>query len=155
MTFDIRFLPTRVSDEESGQEGQLARIELGDYWEEFVVPFGHWDAAGYKNQWAQAVERLITEAKPSCLITYVLPAELSDLVRWWLLYPRRDTAAVREGILIRPELAAPFDPALPYDLIPPYYNRNEEGKPISEWILPLLDFAEFHSRRSPTKTSPD
>jgi CdiI N-terminal domain len=118
---------------------------LGRDAERFAAPLYFWDESAYERQWRDGVERLVGGADTSCLVTVMHDPMDDQTAQWWELYRLGDTVAVHERLSV-PDFG-PLDPEAIYDEVGPYRPENDEGHTVSEWRLPLGDFADYAARR--------
>jgi CdiI N-terminal domain len=143
VAFNIRFLPEVLPGSTVGDTGLIGEILLGEELEGFQSFIGFWSPLDYKLQWLQGVRRLVRERLNSCLIASVDDPAFGEVVFWWLLYPDGDVAHVREGLLLPEDQAGRFSTSDPYSCIPPRGDSEHDGVVISEWDVPISDFAHF------------
>jgi hypothetical protein len=118
---------------------------LGRHAERFAAPLLFWNENAYEKQWKHGVERLLSGADSSCLVTWMYDSMDDQLAQWWELYRLGDTVAVHERLWV-PDFG-PFDPEVIYETVPPYRRETDDDHQISEWRLPLASFAEYLARR--------
>lgn len=143
MAFRIRFLSELLPGSTLGDAALLGEINLGDEVEGFQSLIGFWSPLDYQQQWVQGVRRLVHEKRDSCLITSVDDPSFGEVVSWWLLYLDGDVAHVREALLFPENQVGRFSTSDPYSAIPPRRESPDEGMIISEWDIPVNDFALF------------
>jgi hypothetical protein len=143
MVFDIRFSGETTENSELGNAGYYGEVLLGDEREAFVSLIGFWSPRDYLQQWEEGIRRLVNQNKTSCLITSLHDPKEADILTWWLLYPLDHNVHVQNALLVLSEQRAKFATNSPYDAIPPRRQFTDEGDQISEWIVPLQDFAQF------------
>jgi CdiI N-terminal domain len=148
MAFDIALFSDMVDGSELGNTGQHGHIVIGDETEDFVSLIGFWSPADYRAHWRQAIDRLVNQKSDSCLITSIHDPREVTVISWWLLYPVDGDVALQQALLLLAESKDPFSTADPFASIPRRRIINEDGKRISEWRLPMSDFAEFLRRVS-------
>lgn len=146
--FDIRLTADWVEGSALGDAGLYGEIVLGEHTERFVALIRYWSPLDYQRQWRAGIQRLVREAVPSCLITALDDPDTSEILRWWLLYPLGDVVAVRESALDYKRSRTKFSTEMPYIAIPPRRLRSEDGFEISEWQLPVFEFASFLERQA-------
>lgn len=142
MSFDIRFLSGDESNTGVDDTHLFGRITLGEDFDDFVSCIGFWCPEDYHRHWTDAVQRVVHKGCDSCLITSISDPTDGGVARWWLLYPRGETVHVQEALLLF-DRCQPFSVDDPYACIPPRKTETDEGLPVSEWSLPLSDFAVF------------
>lgn len=99
-----------------------------------------WNRERYEQQWRNGIQRLLSGASRSCLISSLWKTQNKFEGEWWTIYRQEDRVAVRNQ-LIRPSIFnqnfANFDPDDPYPSIPDRQDLTEDGQHISEWSLPF------------------
>jgi hypothetical protein len=143
MAFDIRFSGEVIDGSEVGNAGHVGEIILGDEREMFVSLVGYWSPADYLHQWKAGIRRLVSENSPSCLVSSLHDPQEADVLSWWLLYPMGSDVHVQDAILLLSHDRTRFSTTNPYAAIPPWRQLTDEGKQISEWIVPLQDFVDY------------
>jgi hypothetical protein len=147
MGFDIRFLPEWTPDSETGNAGRHGRITLDEFAETFISLIGHWSPSDYEAQWRLGVKRLVEERRESCLITSLHDPAATEMLMWWLLYPKGECVIVQQSLLLFEGLKRAFDTSDPFCSIPPRAQVTDDGEPISEWSLDIRSFEEFFRRQ--------
>lgn len=146
MSFDIGFIDSLDVDAETGELVGVGRLRLGEFEEEFSVPLSFWSQSEYMTQWRAAIERVVQQRLPACLITALGPPGRRAMVGWWLLYPDGAIVHVQNHILLTGEGEAEFDEHSPFASIPEREVLSEDGTPVSEWYLPLEALEAFLHR---------
>jgi len=146
MAFDIRFIRGAIDGSRLGNASFHGEIDLGGEREEFLSLIGFWSPRDYENQWTDGVRRLVAGEGDSCLITSIHDPAVAEVGTWWLLYRRRGAVYVQNALLLFRDAGTQFTTLDPYRSIPERQTATEDGRPISEWELPISDFAEFLSR---------
>lgn len=143
MAFDIRFSGETTDGSEVGNAGHFGEIILGDTTELFVSLVGYWSPADYVHQWRAGIHRLVSQNLPTCLITSLHDRQEADILSWWLLYPMGSHVRVQDAVLLLDQDRSRFSTTNPYAAIPPWRQFTDDGEPISEWVVPLQDFADY------------
>ena len=142
LVFEISFTEEPALNwEGSGPLHRWGFTILGRHAERFAAPLHFWGESAYEDQWRRGVERLVGGADTSCLVTWMHDPLDDQLAQWWELYRRGDTVAVHERLWVPGH--GPLDPEAIYETVPPYQHQTDEGHRISEWRLPLADFADY------------
>jgi CdiI N-terminal domain len=75
----------------------------------------------------------------------------ATFVTTWPLYRNQEEVRVQNRLLFLDELPAPFEPGASWESVDPRTIVDEEGRPISEWHITLMDIEDFlDSRAAPT-----
>jgi hypothetical protein len=141
--FAIRFGAEAFSEAGPDQASLYGTIVLGDHRETFISSLTYWSRAQYEEHWRSALQRVAVEGNDSCLITSLSNPSVSNMLFWWPMYRDPDIVHFQEGILLFETLDRPFDPARPFDVIPPRETVNEDGLQISEWHVPVQEIYDF------------
>ena len=120
---------------------------LGDDAERFAAPLGYWDEDAYKAQWKQGVQRLVDGAETSCLITRMEEPGDGQVAQFWELYRLDDEIVAVHDRLWVPDFGG-LQPGAVYEAVEPYRRESEDGVLLSEWRLPLSDFADYLADQS-------
>ena len=117
-------------------------ITLGDFSEEFLAAAWLWDSERYKQQWRAAARALIAETDRSAFVTSFIHPDAHHNVIWpaWrvgrLVY-------VQNHLLLRANLPAVLDVDGIHRFVGDRQTSNEDGEPISEWMVTLDDVTAF------------
>lgn len=140
--FDIAFVGDVADQQPDGWMGLPGRTELGSEAEHFLAPIDRWQRFDYERQWIEAARRLLRPEARAGFFT-------SAFHRWWVMWREGEEVIVQEHLLIPEQLATITDwRAAPYQLIEDRRSANEDGMPISEWLLNVADIKGFLARRS-------
>jgi hypothetical protein len=150
MKFDIRFTGALQYDPDSRTSSRRGQITIGEFTESFSSVLSYWNEASYLQHWCNAIARVVTTGRSSCLITSIADPSESEMLFWWPLYREGDRVYVQNGILLFAELTRPFDPANPYAVIPPRTMLNEEGQRVCEWVVSVCALESFVKSLSQT-----
>lgn len=142
MRFAIEFVPEPQTSDEPTLD-RAGRLVLGDFEEQFFANMEYWRELDYERQWIEGLERILTGATTSCLITSIGRPEASGGLWWWTLYRSGNRIHVQNAMCFYASLREPFDPSNPYAAVPPRRVATEDGDPISEWIITVGDIAQF------------
>lgn len=134
--FSIAFLP---QDQQPGQDAAVRRaiITIGGFQERFESSVEFWSESQYELQWAKAVQRLLSGAAKSALITSITDPSSANFLVWWPIYKIGSSVHFQTHVLFLSELDRAFDPENPYQHIPQRATTSDDGEPISEWVLPF------------------
>ena len=118
----------------------LGRITLGDFVEDFEMDLMFWNRERYERQWRDGVQRILSGALKSCLVTSIWNEQNLFGGDWWKLYRIEDQVVIQNQ-LIRPDIFDQnfenFDPDSPYPSIQERSSISEDGQKISEWSVPF------------------
>ena len=115
-------------------------ITIDDFVEDFEAPLWFWKTVDYERQWAFGIQRILDGAAKSCLITSLIePVKTGDYVfgSWWMLYRDGVNVILQQQLLIGDVVGDRFDVANPYDAVPDYRAKTEEGDLLSSWTTSL------------------
>jgi hypothetical protein len=131
MSLRIRFV-NKINYEPGLAFGEIV---LDDFVENFEASLALWSADRYERQWREGVDRLLSGASRSCLITSVWDTRSEAFGFWWVLYREGDRVAVHNQLLLHEVLGKNFNPDDPYESIPDRVSVSADGEQISEWFL--------------------
>jgi hypothetical protein len=139
--FYIGFTSAAQVDEEGWRcaDGELT---LGDASEGFQSDLHTWSMAEYEAQWRTAVARLLAGQSVSALLTSYRGPE-GTYHSMWPMWREGTTVYVQERLLFTEALAAPFNPRQAWAVVGERTIVSEEGRPMSEWVVPLGQFATY------------
>ena len=127
------------------------KIVIGEFQETFVASLVFWTRDDYDRHWRKALERLISGADRSALITdYVEPPAhptTESHLMWWPLYRDGNAVYVQNHILFFGQLSLPFSPERPWDSVRDRQVVNRDGQKVSEWTTTIDDIKQFLSLR--------
>ncbi len=143
MAFSIRFLPESCQEIEHDSMETAGEIVLGEFRESFVASLSFWTKAQYEVHWREALNRIVKDVSPSCLITTMYDPAVANFIFWWPMYRQGHDIIVHNQMLLLMEIEERFDPNNPYSSIPEYYSVSEDGEKISEWRISIGDISAF------------
>jgi hypothetical protein len=121
-----------------------AKIEVGDFSENFPVDLRYWSAADYANSWRRALEVLAgSQTSTSCLVSSITDPSDSNFFSCWPMYRVGENVFVQNAVVFFDELDAPFDPQAPWRSVLPRDVENENGNRISEWQTTMRAVGNF------------
>jgi hypothetical protein len=133
--------------EKDGVRVAYGKIVISDFQETFAASLAFWTRDDYDRHWRKALEKLISGADRSALITdYVEPPAYpysGGYLFWWPLYRDGDTVYVQSQILFFDQLSQPFSPENPWDSVRDRQVVNGDGQNISEWATTVGDIQYF------------
>jgi hypothetical protein len=146
--FTIFTTEERLAEPETdGVPVVCGKIVIGDFQETFAASLRFWTRDDYVRHWRSALEKLISGADRSALITdYVEPPprpSANSYLVWWPLYRYGDTVYVQNHILLFEQLIRPFSAECPWDSVRDRQVVNEDGQNISEWATTVGDIKYF------------
>ena len=112
----------------------------------FDAPLSFWREGDYEAQWREGVERLIAGAEASALVTRMEDPADEQILQFWALYRLDETVAVHEHLWV-PEFGR-LKPEEIYGAVRSYQPESNDGEQVSEWRLPVSDFAAYLSSRA-------
>ena len=112
----------------------------------FDAPLSFWREGDYEAQWREGVERLVAGAESSALVTRMEDPDDEQILRFWALYRLDQSVAVHEQLWV-PEFGR-LQPEEVYGAVGSYRAENDDGHQVSEWRLPVADFADYLSARA-------
>lgn len=138
--FSIAFLPPTEQGHQDPNT-RIGLIQIGDFQERFEASLEFWTQEEYESQWAKAIDRLGAQARTSCLITSLTDPATANFLFWWPMYLLGQDIHIQHHALFLSDIKGTFDPSDPYAHIPERSPANEDGEPISEWVISLSDLA--------------
>ena len=147
--FWIGFTEEVLPKVEPQEEGRVGLLMLGKHEERFVAHFWTWSEQQYLNHWEGALARAL-KGKSSALVTDMrTPTQSSHLV-WWPFW-RINGELVFHNQLLFFEQHKIQGPHIEIDYLCQFVGErepyNDNGIPISEWIVPVSDVEEFLALR--------
>jgi hypothetical protein len=121
----------------------VGEIIIGEYLERFEVSTSFWSVEDYQEHWKQAIRRVINGEDKSCLITSMYNPESANFIFWWPIYRVESEVFIQNQVLFLNDETIPFNPRDPYASVKDRETLTEDGLPISEWVVPLLDLQHF------------
>lgn len=115
------------------------RIRIGEFEEAFESSLEYWTVEQYEEQWRAAISHVLDERRNACLITSVTDPKTANFLFWWPIYVNGDLAILQNQILFLERYRGTFELENPYQYLEPYENTSEDGQPISEWSVSLMD----------------
>jgi hypothetical protein len=142
-----------ITDEPAPAIGEATafygKIVIDGFQETFAASLVFWTRDEYRRHWRKALERLISGADRSALITdYIEPPAhptVEDYLIWWPLYRDGGNVYVQNHILFFNQLSQPFSPERPWDSVRDRRVVNGDGRTISEWTTTVEDIRDFLS----------
>lgn len=141
MPFAIEFPPSE--SHQAPQDAAHGRIILATDHDLFEADLSFWTREQYESSWHANIERILDGADHAALITSISDPASANFIFWWPLYREGETVLVQNQLLFLDELRRPFDPASPWDFVPPRETTDEDGNRISEWPVPVRDLTSF------------
>ncbi len=145
MAFSIGFIQdtSRVTVPVHKTLEAVGEIVLGDFREAFVASLSFWTKKQYEAHWREALNRMVRNVSPSCLITEIYEPGYGHFGFWWPMWRRGHEILVHHQGLLLMEGDEPFDPNNPYGFIQEYYRINEDGHKLSEWRVSVDEISTF------------
>lgn len=127
-----------------GSAWAYGSITIGDFTETFIVPLGFWDESEYRRSWRQAFEVLNANPRSaSCLMTSMTDPRNSNFLACWPMYREGEDVYIQNAIIFPGETGEAFNPAMPWNHVPPRRAIDEDANKISEWITSMDALREF------------
>ncbi|MEV6071906.1 hypothetical protein AB0L82_35655 [Nocardia sp. NPDC052001] len=139
-TFAIEFTDASLPAPAADVRGTLT---LGDEVEYFKAPTDYWNLEHYRASWSTALHRIVTGHHVSCLITSIHAPDSAAIVQVWPLYLDGAVVHVQHQLIFLGQPDISFDPAAPWESVPPRATVNDDGDRISEWSVPVVDIGDF------------
>lgn len=149
MSFEIKFLGTRVTDLEPGQKAKFGRITIGSFSERFLSSLNYWSMADYHKHWQAALRRIVDDSRTSCLITSMHDPKKSKYIFWRPMYRIGRTIYVQDQILFLETLPRKFDETNPFVCVRSRQTTSDEGEKISEWSTSVEEVKDYLSPGKP------
>ena len=116
---------------------------LADFKEEFLASLREWTRDEYRRQWTRSIRAVLAgDAKAVLITTYNSPSVASHL-EWWALYRKEGSVVFQNHLLFFDQITGEFVVNRAAEFLKEYRAINEEGVPISEWIVSLDQLQEF------------
>jgi CdiI N-terminal domain len=135
--FRIRVFTPPVTNHEGWQHagGQLILDEARIH---FLIDLRHWNIAAYERQWREGIARLVKGESSAALMTaYRGPGDEPHVM--WGLWRDESHVYVQAHTVLPVELESAFDPMAPHAHIGKRIPASENGLPIPEWRIELVD----------------
>ncbi len=143
--FDIRFTGDR---EDGDPDVSIGVMHLCDDTEYFHAPTIYWSTDQYESSWYTALRRIIDGAEVSCLVVAISDPRAANFIETWPLYRENDIVYFHNRLIFMDQLDHEFDPDAPWASMDPRVTVNEDGKKISEWVVPLQSLRDFLERKT-------
>jgi hypothetical protein len=118
-------------------------IIIDNYKEQFEASLSFWTPNDYQSHWRQALNRILTGAERSCLITSTYDPKSANFLFWWPLYRDNTTVYIQNQVLFLDTIGGIFRVADCYSYIPARRTHSDSGAPISEWSTNITDIQSF------------
>lgn len=144
--FSIHFLDGRESDDLTMDKGdaEFARVQIGNFSEQILVPLGYWSRKDYSRQWQAAINSLLMGDAKTALITEMYDPSKVSYLRCWSLYRGKDKVYIQEQMLfLDKQFPKSFQPKEVGQYISDCKTTNAEGDKISEWVISARDLEEW------------
>jgi hypothetical protein len=145
MSFSIGFLdePTSYPYDDPATPQARGVLILGEADEYFGSSLYQWSKKDYEAQWRQAVKVLLDGKDRAALITEYVGPEAATHLEWWPMYVVGNEVFIQNHLLFYDQLAEPFWIEKQFSFLCDRTVTNEEGKKISEWVVPMPEVEEF------------
>ena len=133
--FRIRVItPLAITD--TGWPHAGGELVIGDARLLFRLDLRYWRIADYERQWRAGIARLASGAPSSALIS-AFRGTTDAPHHMYALWRHGSHVYVQPHVVLRAELAVPFDPRAPYALIADRTPVMENDLPMLEWRVEL------------------
>lgn len=119
----------------------IGEIQVADLQETFEMPLKYWSQNDYKQQWKNAIKRIVTHEQ-SCFVIELELTKTAPRANLWILYKDGDIVHMQNKILfglrfINMLKKEPFTMETCYNFIRPRRTKTDDGMKISEWNIEL------------------
>jgi contact-dependent growth inhibition (CDI) system CdiI-like immunity protein len=166
--FWIGFSDEPISKVDPEEKGRVGLLLLGDHKERFVVHMDIWSKGDYVFQWKRALKRVLS-GDQSALITDMHTPTTSNHLVWWPMWKFGDAVVFHNQLLFfkkheilwcrSPERRkghsvgpSPVDVDTLYKFVGQRESQSPDGRPLSEWRVPVREIRDFLNTMS---ASPD
>lgn len=147
--FDICLLPEIPIEMDEGEPLIWGTLQIGDFSERFVASLFEWSAERYRQQWAEAAQRLVDGDPKSAFVTSFLSPENAGHFEWWPCYKVNEIVFVQNQLRFYEQLTSPFRIDALYDYISDRKIVSEDGSSsVSEWQMPIRWIRDFLTRNA-------
>jgi hypothetical protein len=136
MTFSIRMLDEPV-ETVYDECCHWCQIDINNFRERFQAPLTVWGVERYKQQWKDAITRILEGEAKDYLVTGFRDPWSSDFISLFALYRKGDEVFVQNQIILcegNEEQIAIMDLI---DLVEERETHTEDGEEISEWKVSI------------------
>ena len=136
MAFSIRMLnePVEIVYDE---RCHWCQIDINNFSERFQAPLTVWDVERYKQQWEDAIARILAGEAKNYLVAGLRDPWGSDFISLFALYREGDEIFIQNQIILcegNEERIAKMDLL---DLVEKRETHTEDGEEISEWKVSI------------------
>jgi hypothetical protein len=147
MAFHICLLPENNAELlPADHDIRLGEIVIGDYIEMFEASISYWIADDYQKHWKQAIERIVNGEAKSRLITSMYDPVKANFIFCWPIYREGMRIYFQNQMLLMEYQDSPLDPKNLFLDIEDRQMLNDEGLPVSEWEVSVIDLKDFLMR---------
>jgi hypothetical protein len=143
--FRIEFTDELLARMDPDEEGRVGLLVLGKHEERFAAHMWTWSEQQYADHWKSALVRAL-EGRPSALVTDMrTPSQSSHLV-WWPMWKIESELVFHNQLLFFEQhkvQGSHLDIDCLYNLVGARVSHNDEGTPLSEWIVPVSEVKAF------------
>lgn len=144
MAFSIKFANDGELVDNYDQRTLEGSIVVDTFEERFFAPVSYWNADDYRLHWKKSLQRILTGADVSCLITSMYDPNTANFIVWWPIYLMCDVVIFQNQLLFLEPLQGSFDANDPFRFVRPRQVTSQLGKKISEWTTSLECVRHFY-----------
>lgn len=145
--FEIGLTDQTVEELDPGVDAVYGQIRIGDFQETFIASLDCWKPDQYEQHWISAVRRIVHSEERSALITSYVEPSVSQYLVWWPLYRVGENVHIQNQLLFFNQLGRPFSAEHFWDSVGERRHCSDDGRKISEWILPVKDVKMYLRRK--------
>jgi hypothetical protein len=145
MPFSITFLdePLVYPYDDIKTPAAPGLLTMGNSNEGFCSSLYQWSKRDYETQWRLAINVVLKKSSKAALIVEYTGTEASSHLEWWPMYKVGDTVYLQNHLLFYNQLPEPFSIERPFVYLRDRETTNQDGRPISEWIVRLSEIEQF------------
>lgn len=146
--FSIGFTeePLQYPYDDANIPAAAGRLLLVKSIEEFLANLSIWGKSDYESHWTRELKALVEGTpKVALVVSYDDPKAASNM-EIWRVYRDGELAHFQNQLLPYSNLPQQFEVSKMSQYIHDRVVRNEEGKQISEWDVPIRDIESFVRR---------
>ena len=138
MAFSVKVLNEPV-EEVYGEPCRWGQININGSSERFQMPLTVWDINQYKQQWNQAIQRIVNGADKDYLVIGLRDPWISDFISLFVLYRKGNEVFIQNQIILCEGNEEQIENMDLLDLVEERASHTEDGVEISEWKVSIGD----------------
>lgn len=136
MAFSIRILNEPV-EAVYDERCHWCQIDINKFSERFQAPLTVWDVERYKQQWEDAIARILAAEAKNYFVTGLRDPWSSNLISLFALYREGDEVFIQNQIILCEGNEEKIAKMNFLDLVAERETHTEDGEEISEWKISI------------------